>query len=447
MISIALRSVFFGGVLALAFFPGSMSAEEIEGIIIPRDDEGMYVRNDQGQFEVQWTPDTKVALLANTRLLAGLAPDQLEYKIHSSKEIVSFPIPVGPITGIKTTRGGKQLDTALREAREEQWIAEHGLALYFNQKPVTEQLATEDDPRFIGRWDPTSEPRTLSINGQKYEISLKKGGQTTARLYNVLTVKDCKPFINRATVLGRQEGDILIADEIHVLPIGDQAAQDDPRLPRYLYIGDSISGNYTEGLRRALEGRFNLHHPPTNCGPAGNGARNIVHWLGAYDQPGRHWDVISFNHGHWDSGNDKSSYQRDLEKVVTELKKTGARLIWVTTCPVPNGYEAAGDLDERGKAPGRTAGVMKKYLNPWAMEVIAKYPEISVCDQWQFVKDHEKGLYEDWWTGKNVHFGGEPADALGRCLAEHVARIMGVSLEGKDSAAADLKRELPRSSR
>ncbi len=49
----------------------------------------------------------------------------------------------------------------------------------------------------------------------------------------------------------------------------------------------------------------------------------------------------------------------------TMVKKTKAELIWVTTCPVANGYPVAGDLDAGGKSPGRTAGVMKKYRNPW----------------------------------------------------------------------------------
>jgi hypothetical protein len=65
---------------------------------------------------------------------------------------------------------------------------------------------------------------------------------------------------------------------------------------------------------------------------------------------------------------------------------------------------------------------MKKYLNPWAAEVMARYPEISACDQWQFVQD--TGLFTDWWAGKNVHFNGEPADALGAFLAEHVQKRM-----------------------
>ena len=73
--------------------------------------------------------------------------------------------------------------------------------------------------------------------------------------------------MNRATAIGEKKGDILIADEIRMHPIGDQAAHDDPTLPRYLFIGDSISGNYGNGLRTALEGKFNLHHPPTNSFP------------------------------------------------------------------------------------------------------------------------------------------------------------------------------------
>jgi hypothetical protein len=54
--------------IVLAMQMESISADEVSGIIIPRDNDGMYVRNDRGQFEVTWTPKTKVALVANTRL-------------------------------------------------------------------------------------------------------------------------------------------------------------------------------------------------------------------------------------------------------------------------------------------------------------------------------------------------------------------------------------------
>ncbi len=413
----------FALLLMTSFLAFSQAETEVSGLIIPRDNDGIYVRNAMGQFEVNWTTKTKVALVVNTRLLSGLKPDRLEYKIHSSKEVVIFPIPKGPIAGIKRTRGGHVLHRDLVTVEKEKWLSERGFELYFNEKPAREQLATKDDPRFIGMWGASTKLRTLSINGTPYEISMKKGGQTSVLLYNLLTVKDCKPFTNKATVIGHKKGDVLVADQIHLQPIGDQAAFDDPKLPRYLFIGDSISGNYDKGLRKTLAGKFNLHHPPTNCGPSGKGAKSIASWLGAYDQSDRHWDVISFNHGHWDSKNDKATYQANLGKIITELKKTKAELIWVTTCPVPNGYDPAGSLNANGKAPGRTAGVMRKYLNPWALEVVKRHPEISICDQWQFVKDNPGGLYTNWWTGKNVHFNGKPADALGKFLGEHVEKL------------------------
>ena len=54
--------------------------EEASGLIIPRDSEGLYLRNDQGQVEVVWTPETRIALMANTRQFGkGLKADRLEH--------------------------------------------------------------------------------------------------------------------------------------------------------------------------------------------------------------------------------------------------------------------------------------------------------------------------------------------------------------------------------
>tara|TARA_B100000809_G_scaffold250173_1_gene282351 strand:- start:27 stop:251 length:225 start_codon:yes stop_codon:yes gene_type:complete len=47
------------------------------------------------------------------------------------------------------------------------------------------------------------------------------------------------------------------------------------------------------------------------------------------------------------------TYQANLELVITQLEKTNAKLIWVTSCPAINGYDPAGSLDANGTAPGR----------------------------------------------------------------------------------------------
>jgi len=416
--------IFLFSAIAMEAQPkGKGAAMTVAGLIVPGKDGGMSVRNSEGQFEVEWTKATRVALEVNTRLFRGMREGVLRYPVHSSKQAIEFPLPKGPITGIVTLRNGGRVPGALKVAKEENWIPEFGLRLRFGETLIKCQLPSATDPRFIGQWNPNAKPRTLTIRGHAYEVSLK-GGQTSALLFNVIGVKDCKPFVNRAQVMGHKRGNVIVAKEIHVRPIGDQTALDDPKLPRYLFIGDSISGNYNNGLHKTLAEKVNLHHPPTNCGPSGKGKDSIVEWLGAHQQKGRHWDVISFNFGHWDAGNDKATYQANLEAVIGELKKTGAKIIWVTTCPVPRGFPPAGGLTKDGNAPRRTSGVMEKFLNPWALQVMKRHRQITICDQWQFVKDNEAGIYKKFWAGKNVHFGGEPADKLGYFLAEHVLKVM-----------------------
>jgi len=115
---------------------------------------------------------------------------------------------------------------------------------------------------------------------------------------------------------------------------------DQPGLPRLLIIGDSISMGYTEPLRRKLAGTFNVHHIPENGGPTSNGVAHIDKWLGD-----SHWDVIVFNFGLHDLKLDEKGghqveipqYEANLKLIAERLKKTGAKLIWVTTTPVPSG--------------------------------------------------------------------------------------------------------------
>src|SRR3954470_7031794 len=57
--------------------------------------------------------------------------------------------------------------------------------------------------------------------------------------------------------------------------------QDDPKLPRVLLIGDSVSRGYTQAVRKALAGQANVHRAPANCGPTASGLKNLDVWLGA----------------------------------------------------------------------------------------------------------------------------------------------------------------------
>ena len=115
--------------------------------------------------------------------------------------------------------------------------------------------------------------------------------------------------------------------------------KDDPKLPRVLLIGDSISIGYTMPTRKLLEGKANVHRIPTNGGPTTNGLKNIKKWLG----DGK-WDVIHFNWGLHDLKMDAGKhqvpageYEKNLGDLVKTLKATKAKLIWASTTPVPEG--------------------------------------------------------------------------------------------------------------
>lgn len=137
-------------------------------------------------------------------------------------------------------------------------------------------------------------------------------------------------------------------------------------LPRVLLIGDSISIGYTLQVRELLKGKANVHRPPTNCAATIHGLKGLDSWL-AIGGEEKKWDVIHFNWGLHDlkfmgpNGENltdpkaKTSqrqvspedYQKNLRELVKRLKKTGARLIWRNTTPVPKG--------SRGRVPGDAA--------------------------------------------------------------------------------------------
>ena len=107
--------------------------------------------------------------------------------------------------------------------------------------------------------------------------------------------------------------------------------QDDPKLPRVLLIGDSVSRGYTLPTRKALVGVANVHRAPANCGPTASGLKNLDVWLG----DGK-WDLIHFNFGIHDRGTPLKDYSARLEQIAERLQKTGAKVIWATTTPIPD---------------------------------------------------------------------------------------------------------------
>ena len=195
--------------------------------------------------------------------------------------------------------------------------------------------------------------------------------------------------------------------------------EDDPALPRVLLIGDSISIGYTVGVREALSGQANVHRIPVNGGPTTRGLESIDDWIGEGE-----WDVIHFNWGLHDLKyiNDKGQlvdpdqgrqqvpldqYEENLTHLVQHLQRTGAKLIWRNTTPVPEG------------AKGRSPGDELEY-NQVAAKIMVHHG-IPTDDHYSFVKPRQAELM----LPANVHFTKEGSQAL----AERAAAAILAQLE------------------
>ncbi len=174
--------------------------------------------------------------------------------------------------------------------------------------------------------------------------------------------------------------------------------QDDPKLPRVLLIGDSVSRGYTQPTRVTLAGKANVHRAPANCGPTASGLKNLDVWLGA----GK-WDVIHFNFGIHDRATPAADYVKRLEEIVTRLEKTGAKLIWASTTPIPD-----------NPAQKQTAlSVVEK--NALAAEVMAKHG-IPTDDLFGAMTPRLK----EFQPPLDVHYTGAGYDFLGARVGESI---------------------------
>jgi lysophospholipase L1-like esterase len=199
-------------------------------------------------------------------------------------------------------------------------------------------------------------------------------------------------------------------DKKKVDPAFEQV-KDDPKLPRVLLIGDSISIGYTPATRKLLAGKANVHRIPDNGGPTDNGTKNIKKWLGDSK-----WDVIHFNWGLHDLklGTGKhqvpiDDYEKNLRDLVKTMKATNAKLIWASTTPVPEG---------KTNPPRKNEDVIA--YNKVAKKIMEENG-VAINDLYAFALPQLNKIQQP----VNVHFTAKGSEAL----AERVAAVIEAALK------------------
>ncbi len=205
-------------------------------------------------------------------------------------------------------------------------------------------------------------------------------------------------------------------------------AQDESKeasLPKVLVIGDSISMAFTPHVARQLAGKAVVKHHKGNAQHTGTGLAKLDQWIGT-----TRWDVIHFNWGLWDlcyrhpeskvqGRRDKvngtltttlDQYEKNLDELVSRLKKTDAILIWASTTVVPE------------QEAGRIRGDDVKY-NEAAARIMEKHGIITNdlhALTMTFAADHIDGP-------GNVHYTQEGYQKIAQQVTDHLRR----ALEGK----------------
>lgn len=189
-------------------------------------------------------------------------------------------------------------------------------------------------------------------------------------------------------------------------------------LPNVLIIGDSISIGYFKPLQERLKDIAVVSHNQGNAQHTANGLKKLDEWLGD-----THWDVIHFNHGLHDlkyvdaRGRNASAetgkqqipidqYERNLDEMVNRLEKTGAKLIFATTTPVPEGtgIRAKGD-----------AVIYNRFA-----ETVMKRHGVPINDLYSFALPRLKDIQRP----QNVHFNPQGSELLGEQCSKSILKAL-----------------------
>lgn len=192
-------------------------------------------------------------------------------------------------------------------------------------------------------------------------------------------------------------------------------------LPKVLIIGDSISIGYTPIVKKELENKAIVTRHKGNAGPTIRAMKNIDQWLGDTK-----WDIIHFNWGLWDmygweyDKDDRSPemYKMRLEKLVSRLKKSKAKLIWGTTTPVCPAPEKT--MEKRfHKKVIISKENERAYLE--AAEAVMKKHEIQINDLYNFINPDLKTYAI---APNDVHYTKDGYKKIGKRVADEINKVI-----------------------
>lgn len=193
-------------------------------------------------------------------------------------------------------------------------------------------------------------------------------------------------------------------------------ATSDGSLPNILVIGDSISIGWISPVYDALKEEYDISLPMVN-------GRNSYYSNKHFDACYEKWpaEIIIWNNGTWDCtleewhdtyafnqpkewyGTTLEEYKENIISTARKMKATGARVIFFTTTPLPNGAEGIYKVG------------YEKQLNEIAKNILPN-EGVEVYDLYQYAVD----VNPERLTSTNEHF----SEKGNKILAEFVIKAI-----------------------
>ncbi len=295
---------------------------------------------------------------------------------------------------------------------------------------------SDDKKSLVAMFTPSADNKKLgsiNLNGKKITVTVR-GPRAIIENHRIVSANTIYSGFWETQVFGEHINNQFTIQSMNITSLADPRKTDNPKLPRVLIVGDSISMNYHNATKKELENIANYHRVEGNAGPSDRGVLCMDLWLGDYKTKGLHWDLIQFNHGLHDLkqyyDNDSQSYGKyvidiksfkaNLEKEIKLMQKTGAKLMWCTISPVP----ASSIGVWGGVTMGRKNGA-DLIFNRAALEVLKNYPEILINDINTGIRKAD--FFKEWSKGKDVHYWHGPhQDIVGKIVAKGIKKALGV---------------------
>lgn len=205
---------------------------------------------------------------------------------------------------------------------------------------------------------------------------------------------------------------------------------------KVLLLGDSIRMFYEKEVKTLLGKEYEVFSPSENCRFSSYMLNSLRFWLNDSPNP----DIIHFNAGLWDTailysedgcfvGIDE--YVRNMKKVLRELKRTGAKIIFATSTLVN---------DKKETLPGPMPPAHKNTdIQSYNNAVLEAFKDEGILVNDLFALMYEKK--EEYLCDDMIHPNDDGVKLLGKAVADAIKSVGEFKSRNIDSNVEAVSRE------